>query len=279
MGYTVGIIGSSTSVSPPQTYACAVGVIPGDAVYVSAANTVAKASAIGPSTLPAIGIVLSKPTTTTCKLITDGSIDGYTGLTPGATYYVSDTPGQISTTPGTNEQEVGVAYNTTTLIIEMQEIEKVTSVTIENEGTTILSSSDTIMNFKGTGVGVTPAGPNEVDITIGGTGASDFVSGVVPFAWNTPSPLTILNLQAGDLIDRVEIELDTAFNDPLATLLVGTVAVPNLVLDATDSVPSRAATYGNDNNFPVSVAEVLRLTLNPGASTAGAGRILFLIRR
>ena len=91
--------------------------------------------------------------------------------------------------------------------------------------------------------------------------------------------MTILNLQAGDLIDRVEIELDTAFNDPLATLLVGTVAVPNLVLDATDSVPSRAATYGNDNNFPVSVAEVLRLTLNPGASTAGAGRILFLIRR
>lgn len=38
-----------------------------------------------------------------------------TGLVPGQVYYLSDTPGQISTTPGTSEQFVGLAISEGTL--------------------------------------------------------------------------------------------------------------------------------------------------------------------
>ena len=279
MGFSGVTIGSTPVVSPEQTYACTATEQPGDAVYVSTANTVARASAINPAKMPAIGFVLSKPTTTICKILTDGALTGFTGLTPGATYYVSDTPGQISTTPGTQEQEVGVAYNTTTLVVEMQEIEKAQGVIAEEEGTPVAVTPFTTFNFKGAGVTATDAGGGKVNVTVGGTGASDIVSGVVPFAYSTPSPLTILPLLANDIIDQVEIEIDTPFNDPASTLIAGTVATPDLVLGTSDVLPSAANTYGNDNNFKMVGAETLRLTLNPGTSTAGAGKVLFLVRR
>lgn len=38
------------------------------------------------------------------------------GFTPGAEYYLSDTPGQISTTPGTITREVGVALSATQIL-------------------------------------------------------------------------------------------------------------------------------------------------------------------
>lgn len=38
------------------------------------------------------------------------------GFTPGAEYYLSDTPGQISTTPGTITREVGIALSTTQIL-------------------------------------------------------------------------------------------------------------------------------------------------------------------
>lgn len=43
-------------------------------------------------------------------------ITGFTGLTPGAKYYLSNTPGAISTTPGSNNKMVGIAINATTII-------------------------------------------------------------------------------------------------------------------------------------------------------------------
>lgn len=46
-----------------------------------------------------------------------GKIDGFTGLTIGALYYLSDTYGAISTTPGTVSKKVGVATSATELLI------------------------------------------------------------------------------------------------------------------------------------------------------------------
>lgn len=38
-------------------------------------------------------------------------------LTPGASYYVSNTAGNLSSTPGTNERKVGVADSTTSIVL------------------------------------------------------------------------------------------------------------------------------------------------------------------
>lgn len=44
-------------------------------------------------------------------------VDGFSGLTPGATYYLSDTEGEISTTPGTTSVRIGKAISETEILI------------------------------------------------------------------------------------------------------------------------------------------------------------------
>ena len=46
-----------------------------------------------------------------------GIVEGFSGLTPGADYYISNTPGQISSTPGTYPFVVGVAISSTELLM------------------------------------------------------------------------------------------------------------------------------------------------------------------
>ena len=46
-----------------------------------------------------------------------GKMEGFSALTVGATYYVSDTAGEISTTPGSNSRGVAQADTTTSLIV------------------------------------------------------------------------------------------------------------------------------------------------------------------
>ena len=46
-----------------------------------------------------------------------GIWDGFSGLTPGAQYFLSDTPGAISTTAGTVSKKIGRALSATTLLI------------------------------------------------------------------------------------------------------------------------------------------------------------------
>lgn len=101
-------------------YTCASGVAVGDIVYVSAADTVALADANDTGKVPAIGVVVYKKTSsaTTCKVAFIGEVDCLTGLTAGATYYLSNTAGAKTTTaPTPNAQPIGVAKNETTLVL------------------------------------------------------------------------------------------------------------------------------------------------------------------
>ena len=52
---------------------------------------------------------------------TKGIIDGFSGLTIGARYYLSDTPGEISESEGTISVMIGIAISATKLIIIGQE--------------------------------------------------------------------------------------------------------------------------------------------------------------
>jgi hypothetical protein len=50
-------------------------------------------------------------------LATSGLLGGFTGLTPLAKYYLNDSNGTIGTSPGTNTREVGIAMDSTHLLI------------------------------------------------------------------------------------------------------------------------------------------------------------------
>ena len=96
-------------------------VSPLKAVYLSAANTVDLADADDVSKRPIVGIVASKPTSTTAIVRTSGSLPGFSSLVPGATYFLAKTPGEITNVApsavGDVVQRVGYAKNTTTLMV------------------------------------------------------------------------------------------------------------------------------------------------------------------
>ena len=101
-------------------YNCPATVAIGDAVYVVFPNSVDKADASNAAMRPAIGIVESKPTLTTCVVVSFGEVAVFAGLVAGL-YYLSDTvPGAMSTTApsaaGSTVQRVAVAKNATTLV-------------------------------------------------------------------------------------------------------------------------------------------------------------------
>lgn len=98
----------------------------GEAVYLSAADTVRKAQANAAGTARAVAIATATiVNATTGTYQTSGSLGGLTGLTAGAVYYLSAaTPGAITVTaPSTLGQyvvEIGVATSTTELLIDIK---------------------------------------------------------------------------------------------------------------------------------------------------------------
>jgi hypothetical protein len=112
---------------PPagDLYDCPATVAIGDAVYVSGADTVDKAFAGVPGqTEDAIGVVASKPTGTTCRVVSSGAVGGYAGLATGQRYFLSDTAagGITNAAPagaGEKVQQIGIASSATKLHVRM----------------------------------------------------------------------------------------------------------------------------------------------------------------
>lgn len=70
------------------------------------------------SSLPQVGMAPDNVTAATTGLIRlIGKVDVPFTLTPGATYYVSNSPGELSLTPGVNKRFVGVADTASSIVI------------------------------------------------------------------------------------------------------------------------------------------------------------------
>lgn len=92
----------------------------GDVVYVSGADSVAPASASGAGTYGHLYVVVAKLSPTSAVCAPPGRVlPIFTGLVPGATYYLCDAPGKVAparpVAPAV-AQVVGLARNATTLI-------------------------------------------------------------------------------------------------------------------------------------------------------------------
>lgn len=101
---------------------------------------------------------------------------------------------------------------------------------------------------------------------------------VVPFTYATPSPLLLLAFLPGAFANRAAIVVTTPFNDPAATLQVGTAAAPGLLLASADSLPDQADQYENDVVVQLLGGGPLQLAIAPGASTQGAGLVLVKVK-
>ena len=114
--------GNIVSTATVSAYDCDSSIAVGEAVYLSAANTVDRATA-SDAAKAAIGIVASKPTSTTAIVFDRGEVGGYVGLTVGASYFLDTTPGGIVAgappPSGVIVQRVGFARNSTTLVVQI----------------------------------------------------------------------------------------------------------------------------------------------------------------
>ena len=107
-----------------------------DAVYISASDGKAyKCDADDTTKMDFAGFAqeaaaLNAAVNVVCHLMT-----GFSGLTINAVYYLSNTPGAISTTPGTNAAIVGFAVSASVILIQS------TAITIKNAFFSYLASS------------------------------------------------------------------------------------------------------------------------------------------
>jgi len=117
-GKPIAGVGLTGCIGP---FACPMGLLVGEAVRLSAADSIDLAQADIVTDRPTIGFVLIKPTPTSAYVLNSGELGGFAGLVPGSSYYLSEAPGQITnvapTVQGSIVQEVGWARNSTTLVI------------------------------------------------------------------------------------------------------------------------------------------------------------------
>lgn len=123
-GGQADVVVSGSGSVPTILVSCTTSEAVNDAVYVTGTDAVARANAASIVTLPAIGLILSKPTTTSAIVQLSGVFAGFMGLTPGATYFLSaTTPGAVTTTApsttGTFVQRIGVAEDANTILLDV----------------------------------------------------------------------------------------------------------------------------------------------------------------
>lgn len=102
---------------------CSSSEIVGDAVYLESNNEVRKANNSSIDTAKVVGFIVSKSSSTTCKVRIAGLIDDFTDLVVGKEYYLNHIDGDIDFNPPTSNQSVicrvGKAIDTDKFLINI----------------------------------------------------------------------------------------------------------------------------------------------------------------
>lgn len=110
----------------------------------------------------------------------------------------------------------------------------------------------------------------------GGGGATAEEVVTLPFNFNDASPEVIVNIPANSRIISTMIQLTTPFDDSSATLSVGDDLNPSRLFDASEIEIDEEDEYISYNTFHYLANTDLKLTLNPAASTQGAGVVVII---
>jgi hypothetical protein len=98
----------------------------------------------------------------------------------------------------------------------------------------------------------------------------------VPFTYQTPSPLLLGAIHAGQILNRASLLIQTPFNGSGPQVLFGTSTNPSLYLACQGpSSPGFSVQYEDAEISLTPSADILLLTLTVPAATQGAGVLLY----
>jgi hypothetical protein len=100
---------------------------------------------------------------------------------------------------------------------------------------------------------------------------------VVPFTYSSGT-LVLQATAMGQVLTRAVVVVTAPFNDPSATLVLGTTTDPGLIFEAGDVDASLPLQTDGDAIFSFTTTDFLLLTIEPGASTVGAGSLYYWIQ-
>jgi len=196
------------------------------------------------STLPITGFVttdVASGATGSVRLLGEATVPG--ALSVGSTYYLSGTPGALSTSAGTFPKAMGVADSATTLIMTVQQTVSNTgnllvTGTLTVTGATALQSTlavtgaTTLSSTVGTGA-LTVTGNETVSGTLGVTGATSLSSATVSSTLGVTGAATLASTLAVTGITTLTGGLNTPLTVPNGGTGVATRTAYGVIVGGT----------------------------------------------
>ena len=244
----------------PYTISGAVSV--GDAVYLTSALTVARADADNAAARPPIGVVAGISGSTASVAASGAVASGLSGLTAGAVYWLSTTPGQMTTTePGTNAYVMGVAISDTQMLVGSVPVDLAGSG--GGGGSTGPTGPAGSAGIEGQTGPTGPAG--------GGGGGSGSVN-VMEFTATTSTATSSTQIPANATVMSASVQITTQYSAG-ATISLGTAASTSLLMATTDLAPQQVGIYPLEV-MGLSWASAANVVLTiSGPPAAGAARV------
>jgi len=125
--FDIDTTSSSTdgTTSADGEYSVPSGSAVGDLMYANGALSADVADNGSEATIPAIGMIIAKPTSTTATVKYVGKVGGFTGLTTGSDYFLGTSGGiilaaSLPTAAGSVIQNIGVAVSTTEILLNIK---------------------------------------------------------------------------------------------------------------------------------------------------------------
>ena len=98
----------------------------------------------------------------------------------------------------------------------------------------------------------------------------------IAFTYTTISPLTIYYTAVGDAITGARVHIETVF-DEASTVSIGHSGSQVAILDTTENFTTEEGDYECTRFMPYSGSDAIKLYINPGASTQGAGYVILYV--
>jgi len=140
-------------------------------------------------------------------------------------------------------------------------------VTVKSTGQRIAVTSSQVKIITVGKIG--PSGP------AGPQGAAGTPRIEVPFSFGDATPLVLLTVSAGKLIERVTVFIETAFDGLNPLLTIGDADDPAVLMTAVENDPAEEAAYQTTPNLSYQTNTQILLFITPGlGASEGSGLVV-----